>query len=96
MTGACSRARAKNVQSPVREAAAYLGGKPDDVCLTQNTTTGLALVYHGLPLKPGQEVLTTEHDYTSHHLSVEYAAQRTGATFRKIPLFADPAKATVD
>ena len=51
---------AKNVQSRVREAAAsYLGGKPDDVCLTQNTTTSLALVYHGLPLKPGQEVVTS-------------------------------------
>jgi selenocysteine lyase/cysteine desulfurase len=88
---------AKNVQSRVREAAAtYLGGKPDDVCLTQNTTTSLALVYHGLPLGPGQEILTTEHDHTSHHLSIQYAAQRTGATFRKIPLFADPAKATVD
>lgn len=88
---------AKNVQSRVREAAAtYLGGKPDDVCLTQNTTTSLALVYHGLPLKPGQEVLTTEHDHTSHHLSIEYAAQGTGASFRKIPLFADSAKATVD
>ena len=88
---------AKNVQSRVREAAAaYLGGKPEEVCLTQNTTTSLALVYHGLPLSLGQEVLTTEHDHTSHHLSIEYAAQRTGATFRKIPLFADPAKATVD
>ncbi len=88
---------AKNVQSRVREAAAaYLGGKPEEVCLTPNTTTGLALVYHGLPLKPGQEILTTHHDHTSHHLSIEYAAQRTGATFRKIPLFADSAKATVD
>jgi selenocysteine lyase/cysteine desulfurase len=88
---------AKNVQSRVREAAAaYLGGKPEEVCLTQNTTTGLALVYHGLPLKPGQEVLTTEHDHTSHHLSIEYAGLRSGATFRKIPLFADSAKATVD
>jgi selenocysteine lyase/cysteine desulfurase len=82
---------AKNVQSRVREAAAtYLGGKPEEICLTPNTTTGLALVYHGLPLKPGQEILTTHHDHTSHHLSIEYASQRTGATFRKIPLFADP------
>jgi len=88
---------AKNVQSRVREAAAgYLGGKPEEVCLTPNTTTGLALVYHGLPLKPGQEILTTHHDHTSHHLSIEYAAQRTGATFRKIPLFTDSAKATAD
>ena len=88
---------AKNVQSRVREAAAaYLGGKPEEVCLTPNTTTGLALVYHGLPLKPGQEVLTTEHDHTSHHHSIEYAALRNGATFRKIRLFADSAKASTD
>ena len=33
---------------------------------------------------------------TSRSIAIEYAAQRTGATFRKISLFADPAKATVD
>ena len=88
---------ARNVQSRVREAAAaYLGGKPDEVCLTPNTTTSLALVYHGLPLKPGQEVLTTEHDHVVHHTSIQFATERTGATFRKIPLFADSAKASVD
>jgi selenocysteine lyase/cysteine desulfurase len=88
---------AKNVQSRVREAAAaYLGGKPDEVCLTQNTTTGLALVYHGLPLKPGQEILTTEHDHFSHHESIRLAAERSGASYRKIPLFAESAKASVD
>ena len=88
---------ARNVQSRVREAAAsYLGGKPDEVCLTQNTTTGLALVYHGLPLKPGQEVLTTEHDHVVHHESIRLSTERTGASFRKIPLFASSAKASVD
>ena len=88
---------AKNVQSRVREAAAaYLGGKPDEVCLTQNTTTGLALVYLGLPLKSGQEVLCTEHDHTSHHQSIRFATDRTGATYRKIPLFAQSSKASVD
>jgi selenocysteine lyase/cysteine desulfurase len=88
---------AENLQSRVREAAAaYLGGKPDEVCLTQSTTAGLSLVYHGLPLKPGDEILTTEHDHIVQHKAIEYATQRTGATFRKISLFADPAKATVD
>src|SRR5215475_11374967 len=87
----------KNVQSRVREAAAaYLGGKPDEVCLTQNTTTGLALVYLGLPLKPGQEVLCTEHDHVAHHEAIRFATDRTGATYRKIPLFAQSSKATAD
>jgi len=86
-----------NIQSRVREAAAaYLGGKPDEVCLTQNTTSGLALVYLGLPLKPGQEVLCTEHDHISHHESIRFATDRTGATYRKIPLFAESSKASVD
>ena len=35
------------------EAADYLGGKAAEVCLTRSTTEGLALVYHGLPLKAG-------------------------------------------
>ena len=88
---------ASNLQSRVREAAAaYLGGKPEEVCLTQNTTTGLALVYLGLPLKPGQEVLCTEHDHIAHHESIRFATDRTGATYRKVPLFAQSSKASAD
>src|SRR5262245_64109725 len=37
-----------NVLLEVRRAAAkYMGANADDVALTPNTTTGLALVYHG-------------------------------------------------
>jgi isopenicillin-N epimerase len=67
--------------------AAYIGGNADDIALTQNTTTGLALTYHGLPLKAGDEVLTTAHDHFSHHESIRLSAERVGATWRKIPLF---------
>ncbi|MGY1457923.1 hypothetical protein ACW5F0_04645 [Luteimonas sp. A534] len=48
------------------EIADYLGARPQDVCLTGNTTTGLALVYQGLPLRAGDEVLCTTHDHYSH------------------------------
>jgi len=78
------------------EIASYLGGRAQDVCLTGNTTTGLALVYHGLPLKPGDEVLTTTHDHYSHHESIRLATQRSGASMRKIPLFAEAATASTD
>ncbi len=74
--------------------AQYIGGKPDDVALTQNTTTGLALIYHGLPLKAGDEIVTTNHDHYVHHEAIRYAAERTGATWRKIPLFDSSDKAT--
>jgi selenocysteine lyase/cysteine desulfurase len=74
----------------VRAAAAeYLGGKTEEVALTNSTTMGLAFVYHGLPIKAGQEILTTTHDHYVHHESIRLAAERAGATVRKISLFDD-------
>lgn len=70
-------------------AAEYLGGKAEEVALTNSTTMGLALVYQGLPIKAGQEILTTAHDHFVHHEAIRLAAQRSGATFRKIALFDD-------
>lgn len=70
-------------------AAEYLGGKPDEVAITNSTTMGLALVYHGLPVKAGQEILVTEHDHFVHHESARLAAERAGASVRKISLYAD-------
>ena len=46
-----------------RAAADYIGGRPEDIALVDSTTEGLALIYHGLPLKPGDEILTTTHDH---------------------------------
>ena len=78
------------------EVAKYLGGRTEDVALTRATTEGLALVYLGLPLKPGDEVVVTTHDHYSHHESIRFATDRSGATMRKIPLYDNPATASVD
>ncbi len=78
----------QNMQRQVIEAATrYLGGKPEEICLTSNTTTGLALIYHGLSLRSGEEVLMTTHDHYAHHESVRLATIRAGASMRKIPLY---------
>jgi isopenicillin-N epimerase len=69
--------------------ARYVGGSPDDIALTANTTTGLSLVYHGLPLRAGDEILTTTHDHYSHHESIRLATERNGARMRKVQLFED-------
>ena len=78
------------------EIGAYLGARPEEICLTGNTTTGLALVYHGLPLQPGDEVLCTTHDHYSHHESIRLATERAGASMRKVSLFDESAGAGVD
>jgi isopenicillin-N epimerase len=79
-----------------RSAATYLGARPDEIAITQNTTTGLALVYHGLPLAPGDEILVTEHDHYVHHEAVRTAALRAGATTRRVALYEDASKTTTD
>jgi selenocysteine lyase/cysteine desulfurase len=78
------------------EAAEYLGGRPDEVALTDSTTMGLGLVYGGMRLALGQEVLATEHDFYSTHQALALRAARTGARFRKVRLYDDPSTATVD
>jgi isopenicillin-N epimerase len=70
-----------------RAIANYIGSEPQEIALTQNTTTGLALIYHGLPLREGDEILTTTHDHYVHHESIRLATGRCGARWRKIPLF---------
>lgn len=76
--------------------AEYLEGSPQEVALTDSTTMGLALIYHGLPLRAGQEVLTTAHDHYAHHESIRMAAGRVGATMRKVALYDEPAAASED
>jgi selenocysteine lyase/cysteine desulfurase len=67
--------------------ARYIGGRPQDIAFTGNTTTALALAYQGLRLRPGQEILTTEHDHYAHHESIRLASERAGAAARRIRLY---------
>jgi len=77
-----------------RAAADYIGGHPDEVALTDSTTQGLALIYNGLKLKPGDEILTTTHDHYVHHEAIRLAAERNGVSWRRIPLYDAPAAAS--
>jgi len=85
------------LENDVRTAAAeYVGGKPDDIAITGNTTTGLAVIYGALPLKPRQEIVTTTHDHYVTHEALRQRAVHTGAAVRKVSLYAAPEKATED
>jgi selenocysteine lyase/cysteine desulfurase len=84
---------------PVRvqhAAAGYIGGRAEEVALTDSTTQGLALIYQGLTLKPGDEVLCTTHDHYVHHEAIRLAVEKSGAKWRRIPLYGDSATASAD
>lgn len=77
-------------------AAAYAGGEAAQYALTGSTTMGIASMYGGLTLRPGDEVLTTTHDFFATEDSLRLLRQRTGARVTSVPVYADPAAATVD
>jgi selenocysteine lyase/cysteine desulfurase len=77
-------------------AAAYHGGVAGQYALTDSTTMGLGLMYGGLRLAPGDEVLTTVHDFYSTEDSLRLLHLRTGASVKQVTLYDDPAAATVD
>jgi len=77
-----------------RAMAYYLGDTPQNICMTSNTTTALAMAYQGLRIRADQHVLTTEHDHYSHHESIRYAAMRSGAGVKYVSLYDDPSKAS--
>lgn len=73
----------------VAAAARYFDTSPRAIALTDSTTQSVGLVYNGVRLAPGQEILTTEQDYYVTHESLRLAAARSGATLRRISLYED-------
>jgi isopenicillin-N epimerase len=80
----------------LRAAGAYLRARPSDIALTDSTTMGLGLLYNGVVLRAGDEVLTTTHDFFATHEALRLKAARTGATVRRVPLYGAAARASVD
>lgn len=81
------RHNVSGADASIRAAAAHLGADRGDVALTDSTTMGLGLLYNGLRLRPGDDLLTTEHDYYVTHESLRQAAEGSGAEVRRIPLY---------
>jgi len=68
-------------------AAAYLHTDAARIAFTDSTTMGLGLLYSGLRLDPGDEVLTTEHDFYATHESLRLRTVRDGITVRRVRLY---------
>ena len=82
--------------APRTAAARFFSAHPDEFALTDSTTMGLGLVYGGFRIAAGKEVLATVHDHYSTHEALRLRAARDGVKVRKIALYAEPSRATVD
>jgi isopenicillin-N epimerase len=59
--------------------AAELGTSPDNVVGLVNATVGLNIVAQSLKLEPGDEILTTDHEYSALEKTWAFVARQTGA-----------------
>jgi len=65
---------------PARSAVArFVGARPRDLVFVTNATTGVNAVLGSVPLRPGDELLTTNHDYNACHNVLVERARRAGA-----------------
>ena len=74
-----------------REAVAkYFDVSPRNVALTDGTTQGLALLYAGLRIDPGGEILTGDREFSYVYEMFESRKKRHGTIARRISLFKNP------
>jgi len=66
--------------------AQFLGVDTDDLVYVPNATTGLNAVARSLPLKPGDEVLTTDHEYGALDRTWRFICQHLGARYVNRPV----------
>jgi isopenicillin-N epimerase len=65
--------------------AAYVGAPVDDLALAPNATAALNVVLRSLRLGPGDEILTTEHEYGAVELLLKFVGERTGVRVVRQP-----------
>jgi L-cysteine/cystine lyase len=65
--------------------AQALGAAPSDVALTSSTTFGVNTVLQGLPLGPGDEVITSDQEHPGVYAPLRLAKLRRGVNVKVVP-----------
>jgi len=66
--------------------ARMLRASADEIAITRNTSEGSNIIVKGVDLKPGDEVLITDHNHPSNNDSWRVRAQRDGFVVKSLPV----------
>ena len=66
--------------------ATYLGTQADDLVYVPNPTTAVNIVARSLHLQPGDEVLTTDHEYGAMNRTWRVICAQAGARYVHVPI----------
>ena len=72
------------IESVRRELAREFGCDPEELAITRNASEALETVQLGLELRPGDEVLTTTHDYPRMLTAWRQRERRDGVVLRTV------------
>ena len=64
--------------------ADYIGSSPSDLVLVPNATTGVNAVARSLELQPGDEIVSTTHEYGGLGILWRHVCHRRGARFLEV------------
>lgn len=67
------------MHAPRVALAAELGTVQENIAAVTNATSGLNIVARSLPLKPGDQILTTDHEYSALEKTWAFVCRLTGA-----------------
>ncbi len=64
----------------------YLNAGPDDLVYIPNATHGINIVARSLVLQPGDEILTTDHEYGACDYTWDFLCRKSGARYIHQPI----------
>ncbi len=62
------------------QVADFIGAEPDEIAFVNNVSAGVSAVVGSLALKPGDEIVSTDHAYGAVSWAMDRLCARTGAT----------------
>jgi len=63
--------------------AKYVHASADDIVYIPNATHGVNIIARSLQLNPGDEILTTDHEYGACNFAWDFICKKTGAKYRQ-------------